>query len=105
MARMNMQKQTERPKPNMNAKSKLPKQEYVQPDVEDRPTTNLDSETTPEARRAMGLPPLEGPKFKGAKMMKEKKMACGGKVKKMKSGGSVRGAGKATKGVRKCKMC
>jgi hypothetical protein len=32
-------------------------------------------------------------------------MKMGGKVKKMKSGGKVRGAGMAQKGVRPCKMC
>ena len=38
------------------------------------------------------------------KAAKPKGMMCGGKVKKMKSGGMVRGAGKASKGVRPCKM-
>jgi len=38
-------------------------------------------------------------------MMKEKmNMAYGGKVKKMRKGGKVRGAGMARKGVRACKM-
>lgn len=32
------------------------------------------------------------------------KKACGGKVTKMKSGGKVRGCGKAMKGTRKAKM-
>lgn len=32
-------------------------------------------------------------------------MKKGGKVKKMKAGGKVRGAGIAQKGVRPCKMC
>jgi len=32
------------------------------------------------------------------------KMKYGGKVKKMKEGGAVRGAGKAMKGTRPCKM-
>ena len=32
------------------------------------------------------------------------KKACGGKVHKMKSGGKVRGCGKAMKGTRKAKM-
>lgn len=32
-------------------------------------------------------------------------MKKGGKVKKMKSGGKVRGAGCAKKGTRPCKMC
>jgi len=32
------------------------------------------------------------------------KKSCGGKVHKMKSGGKVRGCGKAMKGTRKAKM-
>jgi hypothetical protein len=35
----------------------------------------------------------------------EKGMKCGGKVKKMAGGGSVRGAGCATKGIGKARMC
>lgn len=43
--------------------------------------------------------------YKRATGKKEpKKMKCGGMTKKYKKGGSVRGAGKAMKGVRPCKM-
>lgn len=38
------------------------------------------------------------------KKKQESKYACGGSVKKHSKGGSVRGAGKAQKGVRACKM-
>jgi hypothetical protein len=47
------------------------------------------------AAGGMGMPPKKPP----MPMMKK-----GGKVKKAKSGGKVRGAGIAKKGVRKCKM-
>ena len=47
----------------------------------------------------------EGATLESAKSArKAKKMSCGGKVHKMKSGGKVRGCGKAVKGTRKAKM-
>lgn len=36
--------------------------------------------------------------------MEEKKMMCGGKVKKMATGGAVKGKGCAVKGVKKARM-
>lgn len=48
----------------------------------------------------------EGYKRATGKMkVKPKKMMGGGMTKGYKSGGKVRGAGKAMKGVRPCKMC
>ena len=40
----------------------------------------------------------------GEKMEEKKKMMCGGKVKKMATGGAVKGKGCATKGVKKARM-
>lgn len=37
-------------------------------------------------------------------LVKEQAFKCGGPVKRMASGGKVKGAGKAIKGTRKCKM-
>jgi hypothetical protein len=43
-------------------------------------------------------------KKRGKVQKPAKKMMGGGMTKKYRDGGSVRGAGKATKGVRACKM-
>lgn len=51
----------------------------------------LQSEVLPERKKAKGTGGRSG-------------YNCGGSVKKHSKGGSVRGAGKAQKGVRKCKM-
>lgn len=56
----------------------------------------------PESARERFMDEAAGMEYEGYE--KSKGMKCGGKVKKMASGGAVKGAGAAIKGVRKCKM-
>ena len=57
---------------------------------------------------AMGFGKENGKKAGGkvnrSNMPKQMKYKCGGKVKKMASGGKVRGCGRAKRGVKKAKM-
>ena len=59
---------------------------------------------TPGSQGTRGIDPMENYGAEGANRLTGG-MKKGGKVKKMKAGGKVRGAGMAQKGVRPCKMC
>jgi hypothetical protein len=61
-----------------------------------------EDKSIPESARERFMDEAADMEYKGYEKSQGKK--CGGSVKKYAAGGSVRGAGAATKGIRKCKI-
>jgi hypothetical protein len=62
----------------------------------------LNDPKAPQSRKDMAQDQINAMEYEGYEKSQGKK--CGGSVKKYAAGGSVRGAGAATKGIRKCKL-
>jgi hypothetical protein len=62
----------------------------------------LNDPKAPQSRKDMAQDKINAMEYEGYEQSQGKK--CGGSVKKYAAGGSVRGAGAATKGVRECKI-
>jgi hypothetical protein len=86
------------PRPRLRPKAPMKRPNATSPRPRMRPEAEVD--VSPNAERGDIELMMQEKMNRGGGM----NMAYGGKVKKMKAGGKVRGAGCATKGVRPCKM-
>jgi hypothetical protein len=62
----------------------------------------LNDPKAPQGRKDMAQDKINAMEYEGYEKSQGKK--CGGSVKKYAKGGSVRGAGAATKGIKPCKI-